>query len=101
MRALAPLGRRRFDPAMLRSVLDELGTPMPWWWQELDRLTMPTLLIGGGRRSHLDQRRFDLVADRIPDARQHTIEAGHRVHSRQPGRHGDLVVPFLREHART
>lgn len=100
MRALAPLGRRRFDPRMLRGVLDELDTPMPRWWEGLDSLTMPILLLAGGPRSLLDQRRFDLLAGHLTDARLHRIDTGHRIHSREPGRYAELVVPFLAERTR-
>lgn len=100
MRALAPLGRRRFDPRMLRDVLDELDSPMPRWWDGLDALTMPTLLLAGGSRSHLDQGRFELLAGRLADARVHRIDTGHRIHSREPERYAQLVVPFLGDHAR-
>jgi pimeloyl-ACP methyl ester carboxylesterase len=49
---------RRLDPALLPAIFAELNDPDPGWWEELHRITAPTLLVlgqqqlgqpGGGR----------------------------------------------------
>lgn len=88
-------GYRSFDPLMVSRVLDQLGAPRPGWWQGLDRITMPVLMIGGGTSSYLDQDRFPLVAAELPDARLVEIDGGHRVHIAREAEFLDRVVPFL------
>jgi hypothetical protein len=53
------------------------------------------LLLAGGPKSHLDQTRFELVAEMMPSATVRTIEAGHRIHSRQPEQWLSAVREFL------
>ncbi|MEV5966854.1 alpha/beta hydrolase [Kribbella sp. NPDC051952] len=84
LRAMGLLTHRRCDPVLLRDVITELRRPRPSWWAGLADLTAPTLLLAGGPKSHLDQSRFALVADVLPDAKVTTIEAGHRIHSHAP-----------------
>jgi hypothetical protein len=58
-------------------------------------VTAPTLLLADTASSHLDQSRFGLVADVLPDATVATIDAGHRIHSRAPERRLAAVAEFL------
>ncbi|MCI1746792.1 MAG: alpha/beta hydrolase [Acidipropionibacterium sp.] len=88
-------GYRRFDPVMVSRVLDQLDSPRPQWWRDLDRITMPVLMIGGGTRSYLDQRRFALVAAELSDVRLVEIDGGHRVHITRGDAFLAEVVPFL------
>ena len=88
-------GYKDYDPVMVSRVLDQLGSPRPEWWQQLPRLTMPVLMIGGGPSSYLDQRRFQMVADELPDARLIEIDGGHRVHITRSDEFLAQGVPFL------
>ncbi|WP_168217889.1 alpha/beta fold hydrolase [Occultella kanbiaonis] len=97
MRLLAPLGRRHFDPRMLRQVLDGLRTPQPHWWDGLPRISAPTLIVAGGRRSHLDQGRYPRLAQTLPEASLANVDVGHRVHSLAPVEFLNSVRPFLAE----
>lgn len=80
----SPLTARRMDPRALREVLTQLTTPMPTWWRRPGDVTAETLVVAGGRRSHLSQPRFSLLTQALPHAHLVTIEAGHRVDSRRP-----------------
>ncbi|WP_340289247.1 alpha/beta fold hydrolase [Aquipuribacter hungaricus] len=88
---------RRFDVRMVRPVLTEvLRTPDPAWWAALPHVAAPTLLVGGGRTSHVSTARQQRVADRLPSATLVLVaEAGHRVHSKHLERFCDFVLPTL------
>jgi 3-oxoadipate enol-lactonase len=79
-----------YDWRLLPAVAVQRNAPDPAWWRELTAITAPTLLIAGGPRSHLRQDQLARVADRIPDCRLTTIDAGHMVHDERPD-------DFLRE----
>jgi pimeloyl-ACP methyl ester carboxylesterase len=89
------LTRRKADPLLLRDVLAELRRPQPGWWAGLSTIQSPTMLLAGGPKSHLDQSRFDLVANLMPSATVSAIDAGHRIHSRAPERWLATVRTFL------
>jgi pimeloyl-ACP methyl ester carboxylesterase len=89
------LSRRRCDPLLLRDVVADLRRPQPEWWAGLAAVEAPTLLVAGGPKSHLDQTRFELVAEQMPAATVTTIEAGHRIHTRAPERWLTAVREFL------
>ena len=89
------LRRRSFDPRAITSVVHELRAPDPGWWAGLSRVTRPTLLVTGGRRSHVSQDDLAVVADRIPSCRHVTIPVGHRVHTHAPERFAGAVLEFL------
>jgi pimeloyl-ACP methyl ester carboxylesterase len=89
------LTRRRCDPVLLRDVVADLRRPQPGWWAGLSTIRSRTMLLAGGPKSHLDQTRFRLVADLMPSATITTIDAGHRIHSREPDRWLATVTEFL------
>ena len=88
---------RRFDVRMTRPVLTEvLRTPDPAWWAALPSVTAPTLLVGGGRTSHVSTARRQRVADLLTFGALVDIpEAGHRVHSKHLDRFCETVLPTL------
>ncbi|WCC80560.1 alpha/beta hydrolase [Cutibacterium equinum] len=88
-------GRKKFDPKMVWKVSRELLKPHPQWWDGLARMTMPVLVIGGGKSSYLRQDRLRDVVDALPDARMVTIEGGHRTHITKGDEFCDVAVPFL------
>lgn len=53
------------------------------------------LILAGGTKSHLDQTRFTDLANSMPNATIRTVEAGHRIHSRQPDRWSAEVESYL------
>jgi 3-oxoadipate enol-lactonase len=86
----APEAEASYDWRLLPAIAAQRNEPDPAWWRELTAITAPTLLVAGGPRSHLRQDQLAQVADRIPDCRLITIEAGHMVHDERP-------EDFLRE----
>jgi pimeloyl-ACP methyl ester carboxylesterase len=87
--------RRKCDPLLLRDVIADLRRPQPGWWAGLSTIRSPTMLLAGGPKSHLDQSRFELVADLMPSATITAIEAGHRIHTHAPERWLATVRTFL------
>ena len=69
--------------------------PGPMWWDHMGRITMPTLVIAGGPTSGVPQDRVAVLAERIPDARLVTVDAGHLVHESRPEEFLALVEAFL------
>ncbi|MFF0270368.1 alpha/beta fold hydrolase [Kribbella sp. NPDC004536] len=95
LRAAGLLTRGRCDPRLLDDVMTDLRRPNPAWWTGLPEVGAPTLILAGGPKSHLDQSRFALLANSMPNATIRTVDAGHRIHSARPGRWLAEVKPFL------
>lgn len=77
------------------------NAPKPVWWDHMGRITMPTLLIGGGPSSLIPQEQIAALADTLPDARRLTIDAGHLVHEVRPEEFLAAVEEFLSSADRT
>lgn len=92
-----PAGELPFDWAMVRATDDQRNDPDPVWWEHMERITMPTLVIGGGGTSVIPQGEVAAVAGRIPGARLVTLDAGHLVHESRPEEFLAVVEPFLGE----
>ncbi|MFF4272310.1 alpha/beta fold hydrolase [Streptomyces sp. NPDC001536] len=90
-----PDGDLPFDWAMVRATDGQRNAPDPVWWDHMGRLTMPTLVVGGGPRSLIPQEQVAAVAERIPGARLVTVDAGHLVHENRPEEFLAVVEPFL------
>ncbi|MEU0005581.1 alpha/beta hydrolase [Streptomyces sp. NPDC006314] len=90
-----PDGELPFDWAMVRATDRQRNTPNPVWWDHMDRITMPTLIIGGGPTSPIPQDQVAQLAELIPDARLVTVDAGHLVHETRPEEFLALVEDFL------
>ncbi len=85
-----------FDWQLVKPIYSQLRHPDPSWWNDLSRITAPTLLIGGGSTSHVPQEELVEVARLIPHCRLVTIEdAGHAVHQNRPAEYIALVKDFL------
>lgn len=87
--------RRHVDLPMAREVLREFRRPDVAWWGALPRITAPTLLVYGGRTSHVPGHRLAEMARLVPDCELVTWEVGHRVHHAVPERFAALVLAFL------
>ncbi|MGP8303478.1 alpha/beta fold hydrolase [Streptomyces inhibens] len=91
-----PAGPQSFDWRAKIAVVAERNAPDPLWWDALEKITAPTLVIGGGPTSHVPQAHLAEMTDRIPDARLVTVEgAGHLVHEERPGEFLAAVNSFL------
>lgn len=65
-------------------VLRELTAPPPAWSAHVGTIVAPTLVIGGGPTSEIDQDALRGLAARIPGSRWVTIDAGHNIHPNRP-----------------
>jgi pimeloyl-ACP methyl ester carboxylesterase len=90
-----PAGELPFDWAMIEATDAKANDPDLMWWDHMGRITMPTLVIAGGPTSGVPQDRVAALAERIPDARLVTVDAGHLVHENRPEEFLALVEPFL------
>ncbi|MBW5247727.1 alpha/beta hydrolase [Streptomyces sp. P01-B04] len=73
-----------FDWSLVPSTDAQLNDPDPAGRELLGEITAPTLVIGGGPRSQIDQDDIARMARSIPGARHVTIDAGHLVHTERP-----------------
>ncbi|MFJ9689389.1 alpha/beta fold hydrolase [Streptomyces bacillaris] len=79
-----PGGELDFDWPVVPHTDAQLNAPDPAARERPAEITAPTLIIGGGTTSHVDQEQLARMADTIPDAEFVTIEAGHLVHTARP-----------------
>lgn len=81
-----------YDPQMLRDTERQFVSPDPAWAAALGRVTVPTLVLYGGSRTHVPA---DRTAALIPGARLVTIDAGHLIHVDAPAEFLAAVDDFL------
>ncbi|MGA5895825.1 alpha/beta fold hydrolase [Streptomyces venetus] len=96
-----PDGDLPYDWAMILATDRQRNAPDPVWWDHMGRITMPTLLIGGGPTSLIPQEQIAALAELLPDARHITLDAGHLVHAARPGEFLEAVEEFLSPADRT
>lgn len=84
-----------FDWAVLPAIFGQLSSFDLSWWDRLDEITAPTLLIGGGPASHIPQDKIAEAAARLPRATMEVIPAGHHVHAARPAEFAAAVLAFL------
>jgi 3-oxoadipate enol-lactonase len=89
-----PDGPLSFDWAVT-SMAAEVNDPPPYWRDNLTAISAPTLLIAGGRDSHINQDHLADLAALIPSCELVTIPAGHFVHAASPAAFTDAVTAFL------
>lgn len=93
-----PTGPGEDEPYDWRMVADLrrwINAPDPAWWKLFDSIGCPTLVLAGGPTSTLSQPGITAIADRVPDARLVTIDAGHHVHGNRPEEFLAEVRAFL------
>lgn len=88
-------GSLSFDWAVVPAIIGEVNDGDQTAWDSLDAITAPTLLIGGGRESHIPQDKLEAVAARIPRCTLLTIAAGHHVHEARPSQSAGAVLDWL------
>lgn len=80
-----PPARLRVPVDAWTALMGQLADPDPAWWRDLEVISAPTLIIGGGATSFVPQQELAMAADRIRDCRLVTIDgAGHQVHAERP-----------------
>jgi pimeloyl-ACP methyl ester carboxylesterase len=87
--------RRDYDLRALASLLRQLTRPDAQWWERLQDVRHPALILSGGPASCIPPRRLSEVTDAIAGARLTTIPVGHRVHSLAPDRFATEVLDYL------
>ncbi len=65
------------------------------WWARLSAIRCPTLILGGGPTSHVDQNGLRDVAQHIATSRFIEVDVGHLIHRSQPERFAELVIDAL------
>jgi pimeloyl-ACP methyl ester carboxylesterase len=88
-----------YDFRAVNALIDQLNDPDPAWWDGTETIDIPTLLIGGGPTSHVEQKRLKELAKRMPNATMITIPAGHGIHAARPDEFVAAVTRFLADHA--
>jgi pimeloyl-ACP methyl ester carboxylesterase len=91
----APGGPAAYDWRVLPEVARQRNAPPARHRDGLAEITAPTLIVAGGPRSHLRQEELAEVAERVPDARLTTIDAGHMVHDERLAEFLAVVRDFL------
>lgn len=86
---------------MILATDEQRNAPNPMWWDHMGRITMPTLLLGGGPSSPIPQEQIAALAALLPDARHITVDAGHLVHEARPEEFLAAVEGFLSPAGRT
>ncbi|WP_445144858.1 alpha/beta fold hydrolase [Dyella sp. Tek66A03] len=89
---------RAFDFRSARTVLPALRSPMPHWWQGLDRVDTPCLLLASHNDGAVTQR-IGLLSARLVHACTHYLGNGHRLHTEHAEAFLDVVLPFLTSRA--
>ncbi|WP_228992839.1 alpha/beta fold hydrolase [Streptomyces sp. DH8] len=79
-----PDGDLDFDWAVVPAIDAQLNAPDPAARERLSEITAPTLVIGGGPTSHIDQGQLAQLVRALPNAASVTIDAGHLIHTDRP-----------------
>ncbi|MFI1189881.1 alpha/beta fold hydrolase [Streptomyces californicus] len=82
--AVRPEGTLDFDWPVVPDTDTQINDPDPDIPGRLAEITAPTLVIGGGPTSHIDQEQLARMTRAIPGAASVTIDAGHLVHTDRP-----------------
>lgn len=83
-RSVRPEGALDFDWPVVPDIDAQLNDPDPAVRERFPEITVPTLVIGGGPTSHIDQGQLARMAEDMADAELVTIDAGHLVHTDRP-----------------
>lgn len=79
-----PDGALEFDWKVVEQVRPEIDDFDPAWSELVATISSPTLVVAGGSTSPMPQEQVADLADRLPDGRLVTLEAGHLVHADKP-----------------
>jgi pimeloyl-ACP methyl ester carboxylesterase len=80
-----PEGALVADWEVLVAVYGQSANPDPAWWTDLPKITVPTLIVGGGPTSTMPQETLAAAAKLLQECLLITVEdAGHHVHKTRP-----------------
>jgi pimeloyl-ACP methyl ester carboxylesterase len=83
-----------FDFAAVNAIRAQINDPDPAWWDGIEVVGVPTLIIGG-TNSTIPQYLLAETVERMPDAGLVTLDAGHYVHRDRPTEFIAAVDAFL------
>jgi pimeloyl-ACP methyl ester carboxylesterase len=86
-----------FDFAAVNAIRAQINDPDPGWWDGIELVDVPTLIIGGAN-SAIPQYLLAETVERMPDAGLVTLDAGHYVHQERPTEFIAAVDAFLAAH---
>lgn len=84
-----------FDWAAVQAYVRDLESPDPQWWDRIDAVTAPTLLLAGGASSPVPQDLFGEVLEKLCDGRLVEIPVGHNIHRDALQAFTEAVTAFL------
>lgn len=90
-----PMGFSVPDHEIRRHIVGQLNAPDPAWWDAVDSISCPVLILRGGPGSFLPQNRIAAMAARFPHGSLVTIPVGHCVHRADPDAFLDAVRAHL------
>ena len=90
-----PDGPLDLDWPVVPAIIGAVNAGDPSAWAGLAAITAPTLLVGGGQKSHVSQDKLAEAAGRIPRGELVTIDAGHHVHADRPEEFAAAVLGWL------
>ncbi len=90
-----PGGPLDIDWPVVPAIIGAVNAGDPAAWAGLPAITAPTLLVGGGPRSHVRQDKLAEAAALIPHGELVTIDAGHNVHAERPAEFAAAVLGWL------
>lgn len=94
--AAEPPRALRFDWGLMGPLMRQINRPDPSWWEDLPRITAPTLVVAGGRTSRTPETELVALAGRLEDCHVVTLEgAGHQVHQNRLAEFLTAVEEFL------
>ncbi|WP_234466700.1 alpha/beta fold hydrolase, partial [Streptomyces sp. MBT60] len=82
--SVRPEGDLDFDWPVVPDIDAQINDPDPAVRERFPEITVPTLVIGGGPDSHIDQEQLAQMVRAIPDAELVTVDAGHLIHTDRP-----------------
>lgn len=84
-----------FDWDVVPAIYAQRNEPDPRWWDALASISIPTLVIAGGAKSHVDQQQLAEMADQFANGHLVTIDGGHGVHTDRPEAFVEAIAAFL------
>jgi pimeloyl-ACP methyl ester carboxylesterase len=83
-----------FDFAVVNAIRAQINDPDPAWWDRIETVRVPTLVIGGAN-STIPQYLLTETVELMPEASLVTLDAGHSVHRDRPAEFIAALDAFL------
>jgi esterase len=78
-----------------KSVLDQLATADPGWWEALGNITAPTMVLCTSAAEVGERAVMDLIAAAIPDAVRATMTCAKKPHTSAPVEFSTQILEFF------